>query len=200
MHPASTKFPNKEYYKNIELIKNILSTNNDFEEFYVKLEKEMKDASDKKDYEKAIHIRDTLSRLKNLRYHQSVENTFQNSQVEEYIGIIHEKAQNIAYVMTLISKNGVINDMKKHQFDLIADNTFENFISQYYYSNPLIPNIIYLNEELQENSRLELVLEKISNHSVKIKIIESISNLMGHQVRIKPLSKTIRNKTIIANQ
>jgi excinuclease ABC subunit C len=175
--PCINKITQEGYYKNIELIKNILNTNNDFEEFYIKLEKEMKDASYKKEYEKAIHIRDTLVRLKNLQYHQKVENTFQNSPIEEYIGIIYEKVQNVACVMTLISKNGVINDMKKYQFDLIADNSLESFISQYYYSNPIIPNIIYINEELPDKSRLELVLEKISNHSVKIKIIDNNSQV-----------------------
>ncbi len=172
--PCINKISQQGYYKNIELIKNILNTNNDFDEFYLKLEKEMRDSSDRKEYEKAIHIRDTLIRLKNLRYHQSVESTLHNNPVEEYIGIIHEESQNIAYVMTLVSKNGVINDMKKYQFDLIADNSFESFISQYYYSNPIIPNIIYLNEELPEKSKLELVLEKISGHSVKIKSINNI--------------------------
>ena len=34
----------------------------------------MKIASDNRDYEKAIHIRDTLSRLQNLLHHQKMEN------------------------------------------------------------------------------------------------------------------------------
>jgi excinuclease ABC subunit C len=179
--PCINKISQQDYNKNVEIIKNILKTNHDFDEFYSKLEGEMKVASDKKEYEKAIHIRDTLFRLKNLRYHQKIENTFQNNPFEEYIGIIYEKIKNIAYVMTLISKNGVINDMKKYQFDLIADNSFENFISQYYYSNPIIPNTIYLNEEIQEESKLELVLKKISGHNVKIKNIDLITNQTGSQ-------------------
>jgi excinuclease ABC subunit C len=179
--PCINKISQQDYNKNIEIIKNILKTNHDFDEFYSKLECEMKVASDKKDYEKAIHIRDTLLRLKNLRYHQKIENTFQNKPFEEYIGIVYEKIKNIAYVMTLISKNGVINDMKKYQFDLIADNSFENFISQYYYSNPIIPNTIYLNEEIHEESKLELVLKKISGHNVKIKNIEIITNQTSSQ-------------------
>lgn len=174
--PCINKISQQGYNKNIEIIKNILKTNHDFDEFYSKLENEMKYASDKKEYEKAIHIRDTLFRLKNLRYNQKIENTFQSKPFEEYIGIVYEKIKNIAYVMTLISKNGVINDMKKYQFDLIADNSFENFISQYYYSNPIIPNTIYLNEEIQEESKLELVLKKISGHSVKIKNIDLVTN------------------------
>jgi excinuclease ABC subunit C len=179
--PCINKISQQGYNKNIEMIKNILKTNHDFDEFYLKLENEMKAASDKKEYEKAIHIRDTLLRLKNLRHHQKIENTFQNNPFEEYIGIVYENMKNIAYVMTLVSKNGVINDMKKYQFDLIADNSFENFISQYYYSNPVIPNTIYLNDELQDKSKLELVLKKISGHNVKIKNIDMITTQTNSQ-------------------
>jgi excinuclease ABC subunit C len=174
--PCINKISQQGYYKNIEMIKNILKTNHDFDDFYDKLENEMKQASVNKEYEKAIHIRDTLFRLRNLRSHQKMENTFSNNPVEEYIGIIYEKMKNIAYVMTLVSKNGVINDMKKYQFDLIADNSFESFISQYYYSNPIIPNRIYLNDVIQEKSKLELVLKKISGHEVKIEFIDSITD------------------------
>lgn len=179
--PCINKISQDGYNKNIELIKNILKINHDFDEFYLKLENEMKVASEKKEYEKAIHIRDTLFRLKNLRYHQKIETTFQINPIEEYIGIVYEKMKNTAYVMTLISKNGVINDMKKYQFDLIADNSFENFISQYYYSNPIIPNTIYLNEEIEEKSKLVLVLKKISGHNVKIKNIDIISSQTNQQ-------------------
>lgn len=179
--PCINKISQDGYNKNIELIKNILKINHDFDEFYLKLENEMKVAAEKKEYEKAIHIRDTLFRLKNLRYHQKIETTFQINPIEEYIGIVYEKMNNTAYVMTLISKNGVINDMKKYQFDLIADNSFENFISQYYYSNPIIPNTIYLNEEIEKKSKLVLVLKKISGHNVKIKNIDIISSQPNQQ-------------------
>src|SRR6476469_2277410 len=179
--PCINKISQQGYYKNVEMIKNILKSNHDFDDFYDKLENEMKQASTNKEYEKAIHIRDTLFRLKNLRSHQKMENTFSNNPVEEYIGIVYEKMKNIAYVMTLVSKNGVINDMKKYQFDLIADNSFENFISQYYYSNPVIPNTIYLNDELHDKSKLELVLKKISGHNVKIKNIDMITTQTNSQ-------------------
>jgi len=174
--PCINKISQQGYYKNVEMIKNILKTNHDFDDFYSKLKNEMKQASPNKEYEKAIYIRDTLFRLKNLRFHQKMENTFPSNPIEEYIGIICEKMKNIAYVMTLVSKNGIINDMKKYQFDLIADNSFESFISQYYYSNPIIPYKIYLNESIEEKSKLEIVLKKISGHDVKIEFIDILTD------------------------
>ena len=174
--PCINKISQQGYYKNVEMIKNILKTNHDFDDFYSKLKNEMKQASANKEYEKAIYIRDTLFRLKNLRFHQKMENTFPSNPIEEYIGIICEKMKNIAYVMTLVSKNGIINDMKKYQFDLIADNSFESFISQYYYSNPIIPYKIYLNESIEEKSKLEIVLKKISGHDVKIEFIDILTD------------------------
>ncbi len=166
--PCINKITEQQYNKNIEKLKNILKTNHDFSDFYAKLELEMKDAVSKKDFEKAIELRDTLSRLNNLRHNQKIENTLQINSYEEYIGIINDNIKNIAIVLTLTSKNGVINDIKKYQFDLVADNSLENFILQYYYSNPTIPNTIYINEIILHKSKLEVVLKKISGHNVKI--------------------------------
>lgn len=174
--PCINKISQQGYYKNVQMIKNILKTHHDFEEFYKNLEDEMKTASNNKEYEKAIHIRDTLFRLKNLKYHQKIENTFSGTPIEEYIGTSYDWAKNIAYVMTLISKNGVINDMKKYQFELIADNSIENFISQYYYSNPTIPDKIYINEKIKEKEKLETVLKKISGHETRIEYINTFQN------------------------
>jgi excinuclease ABC subunit C len=96
----------------------------------------MKIASDNQDYEKAIYIRDTLHRLKNILQYQKMENSVSQSIIEEYIGIIEDAHEGVAHVMTLMSKHGVINDMKKYQFDLLGDNSIESFISQYYLLAP----------------------------------------------------------------
>jgi excinuclease ABC subunit C len=166
--PCINKTTQQEYHKNIEAVKNVLKTGSNVDKFCSDLENEMRIASSNKDFEKAIRIRDTLYRLKNLQNHQKIENIYQNGTTEEYIGIIHETINNRAYIMTLISRNGIINDTKRYQFDLIADNTFENFIAQYYYSNPFIPNRIYLNEEIEDKERLEELLRKLSSKEVKI--------------------------------
>lgn len=191
--PCINKTTEQEYNKNIEKLKSILKTNHDLMDFYSKLEVEMKEAASKKEFEKAIQLRDTLTRLNNLQYNQKIENTLQVNSYEEYIGIIHNYIKNIAIVMTLVSKNGVINDMKKYQFDLVADNSLENFISQYYYSNATIPNVVYINEVILHKSKLEKVLKKISGHNVRIMHICAKKSRIKNQIRkikkepIKPI-------------
>lgn len=170
--PCIDNITQEEYSKNIKSIKNILDVNSNLNDFYKKLEVEMKMASEQREYEKAIHIRDTLFRLKNLLQDQKVE-AISNDSIEEYIGIRYDNLKKIVHVMTMISKHGVINDMKKYQFDLIGDNSVENFISQYYYSNHSIPNVIYVNENIKERRKLYLYFKKISNHNVKIVTISS---------------------------
>ena len=184
--PCINKTTEQEYNKNIGKLKSILKTNHDLMDFYSKLEIEMKEAASKKEFEKAIQLRDTLTRLNNLQYNQKIENTLQVNSYEEYIGIIHNYIKNISIVMTLISKNGVINDMKKYQFDLVADNSLENFISQYYYSNSTIPNVVYINEVILHKSKLETVLKKISGYNVRIiHICTNKSQIKNHFRKIK---------------
>jgi len=70
--------------------------------------------------------------------------------------------------MTLMSKNGVINDMKKYQFDLLGDNSIENFICQYYLTNSIIPSFIYINKEIQETENLEKILLELTKTKINI--------------------------------
>jgi excinuclease ABC subunit C len=132
----------------------------------------MKIASQSQDYEKAIYIRDTLHRLKNILQYQKMEIYNPQGIIEEYIGIIEDKYEEVAHVMTLISKNGVINDMKKYQFDLLGDNSIENFIFQYYLTTSIIPSFIYINKEIKEPEKLEKILLQLTKTRIKLVSLE----------------------------
>jgi excinuclease ABC subunit C len=69
--------------------------------------------------------------------------------------------------MTFRKTNGVIRDSNKFSFDIVADNSFSNFLYQYYTTNQ-IPSHIIVNE-IPENARLlEQLFSKKSAHQVKI--------------------------------
>lgn len=169
--PCINKISQEEYHKNILQVKDILKVESNLKEFYKRLEEEMNNASKKMDYERAISIRDTLSRLNNLLEHQKIENVSSLRNREEFIGITFDDEKKSMYIMSMISKNGVINDMKKYRFQAFGDNPIEEFISQYYYGNSNIPDYIYINTEIKDKRNLEKFLEKISNHSVEISTI-----------------------------
>jgi excinuclease ABC subunit C len=170
--PCINKISEEKYKENINSLKNILKNNDSLSTFCNKLEDEMKIASQSQDYEKAIYIRDTLHRLKNILQYQKMEIYNPQGIIEEYIGIIEDKYEEVAHVMTLISKNGVINDMKKYQFDLLGDNSIENFIFQYYLTTSIIPSFIYINKEIKEPEKLEKILLQLTKTRIKLVSLE----------------------------
>lgn len=170
--PCINKISEEKYKENINSLKNILENNDSLSTFCNKLEDEMKIASQSQDYEKAIYIRDTLHRLKNILQHQKMEIYNPQGIIEEYIGIFEDKYEEVVHVMTLISKNGVINDMKKYQFDLLGDNSIENFIFQYYLTTSIIPSFIYINKEIKEPEKLEKILLELTKTRIKLVSLE----------------------------
>ncbi|MDF0679423.1 MAG: UvrB/UvrC motif-containing protein [Candidatus Nitrosocosmicus sp.] len=160
----------------------------------------MKIASDNRDYERAIFIRDTLTRLQNLLQHQKMEdNSIEGYKSEEYIGFLEDENQNNMHVMTLMSKNGVINDMKKYQFDMLGDNSIENFICQYYHSSAKVPNVIYLSKSIGEEINLQRVLYKMTGADVKINPMDPNYLLEEHQYKSNDINKFSIMQLILNN-
>jgi len=198
--PCINKINEEKYKENITSLKKILEDNETLGDFYKKLETEMKIASNNQDYERAIFIRDTLTRLQNLLQHQKMENnSIEGYKSEEYIGFLEDENQKIMHVMTLMSKNGVINDMKKYQFDLLGDNSIENFICQYYHSSTTIPNVIYLNKSIEEETNLQKVLYKMTGTEVKIIPMDSKYFSKEHQYRSNDINKYSIMQLILNN-
>ena len=188
--PCINMINEEQYKENITTLKRILDNNEALGDFYKKLEVEMKIASNNQEYERAIFIRDTLTRLQNLLQHQKMENNFiEGYKSEEYIGFLEDENQKIMHVMTLASKNGVINDMKKYQFDLLGDNSIENFICQYYHSSTTVPNVIYLNKKIEEEAKLNRVLYQMTGTQIKIISMDSDYLSEEHQSESNDMDK-----------
>ena len=188
--PCINMINEEQYKENIISLKRILDNNEALGDFYKKLEAEMKIASNNQEYERAIFIRDTLTRLQNLLAHQKMENNFiEGYKSEEYIGFLEDENQKIMHVMTLSSKNGVINDMKKYQFDLLGDNSIENFICQYYHSSTTVPNVIYLNKNIEDEAKLNKVLYQMTGTQIKIISMDSDYLSEEHQSESNDMNK-----------
>ncbi len=198
--PCINKINEGQYKENIVSLKKILEDNETLGNFYEKLETEMKIASVKQDYERAIFIRDTLTRLRNLLQHQKMENnSIEGFKSEEYIGFLEDENQKNMHVMTLMSKNGVINDMKKYQFDLLGDNSIDNFICQYYHSSTTVPNVMYLNKSIGEEINLQKVLLKMTGKEVKIIPMDSNYLLEEHRYDFNDMNKYNIMQLILTN-
>ena len=123
------------------------------------------EAADLQQFERAKDIRDTLIRLGSLQTKQKME--YVENSDEEYFGIkIKEHA---AVVMNFRMIHGVIRDSDKFFFDLVGDNSFSNFLYQYY-STHKIPRLILVSELPENHKLLESLLSEQSGFEVKIVI------------------------------
>jgi excinuclease ABC subunit C len=153
----------KRYSQHVKELELILKGKEKLTDFQKKMENEMKRASALQQYEKAKEIHDTLQRLQNLQVKQKME--VARNYDEEYFGI-KIKGQ-AALVMSLRQVNGVIKDRNRFSFDLVGDNSFSNFLSQYYSTNP-IPRFIVTNEIPDKKDTLEGVFSRIAGFKVSI--------------------------------
>ncbi|MEM4240480.1 MAG: excinuclease ABC subunit UvrC [Candidatus Nitrosotenuis sp.] len=160
--PCEFKEAQKRYSKHVSDLESILKGRN-LHAFTRKLEVEMKHASEQLQFERAQEIKSTLQRLGSLKTRQKMENV--TGIDEEYFGI--KITEQTAYVMTFKKINGVIRDSNKFSFDLVGDNSFSNFLYQYYTSNQIPPYVI-VNELPQNAKLLENLLSKAAGTRVKI--------------------------------
>ncbi|KAF6244088.1 excinuclease ABC subunit C [Nitrosopumilus sp. b1] len=162
--PCEFKTAQENYSKNILELESILKGKKEMQEFVSKLKQEMQEASNSLQFERAKEIRDTLHRLGSLNTNQKMEYV-ENAPDEDYFGIMIE--EHTAHIMTLKQKQGVIRDRERFSFDLVADNTFSNFLFQYYTTHK-IPKFVIVNSIPENVKILESLLSKHAGFSVKI--------------------------------
>lgn len=180
-----------QYLKNVMSLQDILSGRSSVNKFMMEMQEEMKKAAELQQYEKAKDIRDTLRRLENLRIKQNMEKvSHKNASDEEYIGIMKDKKKEIAHLILLSRKRGVIMDRRKFDFELVGDNSLGTFLLQYYSSVPSVPRYIYVNEEPESKEALEASLEKLCEHQVRI---VKISNYFHNREKKELMNMVVRN-------
>ena len=160
--PCEFKQAKVNYSKNIAELESILKGKQRLEDFVNKLDREMKQASINRQYERAKEIHETLQRLSSLQIKQNMETPRIGSN-EEYFGI--KIRDQIAYLMSFRLSNGVIKDRNKFSFDLVGDNSFSSFLSQYYSTNAIPKNII-----VSENPEKKEILEDVLSHTSGFKV------------------------------
>ena len=161
--PCEFKNAQERYPKHVKALQDVLKGKNQTKVFTKKLEEEMQQAAESQQFERAKDIRDTLIRLGSLQTKQKME-YIENSD-EEYFGIgIQEQS---ATVMNFRMINGVIRDSDKFFFDLVGDNSFSNFLYQYY-STHKIPKFVLVSELPENKKLLESLLTEQSGHEVQI--------------------------------
>jgi excinuclease ABC subunit C len=161
--PCEFKDAQNRYQNHVSALEEVLKGKNQTQIFTKKLEEDMRQAASLQQFERAKDIRDTLIRLGSLQTKQKME--YVEHSDEEYFGIGYK--DQTAHVMTFRLINGIIRDSDRFFFDLVADNSFSNFLFQYYSTHKL-PKFIIVNELPENNILLESLFSEQACFPIKI--------------------------------
>lgn len=129
------------------------------------LTKEMNDAAENLDFERAAKLRDRISAITKASDSQKI---FAEGLINADI-IASTKNNESSCISVLIYRNGKLFDKESFFFDEYSDeNILEPFISQYYSIRDDIPKIILVDEDFEGMSLAEELLREKCNHAVRI--------------------------------
>ena len=131
-----------------------------------RLKKQMNEAAEKLDFEKAANLRDSIIKIENLTGHQKLSNEGNgDSDI-----IAFSRAESDAVVQVFFIRGGKMTG-REHFFmantdDLTASEVITGFVKQFYSGTAFIPKDIVLQYPLEESDIIEQMLTNIKGSKV----------------------------------
>jgi excinuclease ABC subunit C len=159
---------NKEEYR--DLMKDICSfLGGKHEEIIARLERQMKDASEKLNFEKAANLRDKINSLKHIAEKQKVLSTT----MEDQDVVAFARGQTDSCVQVFFIRGGKLIGREHFIFEGAGDTDnkelMTSFIKQFYNATSYIPGEILLQEDIDELNIIEKWLSEKREARVYIK-------------------------------
>lgn len=147
-----------------------------------RMQKEMEEAAEKLDFEKAALLRDRINAVKKAAQSQKIMDSGLNSVDVAAMA----KNDNIICVVVLVYRDGRLADKSSYFLDEnnSDENIMEAFITQYYMSNE-VPDEILLHEELPDEEIIEQMLKEKCGHGVHI-----VQRQKGNYMKLIMLAKS----------
>ena len=182
----------EEYRKQIDEIIELLEGKT--EKIIKELDKKMKDASEKLDFEKAAELRDRKVAIERASSKQKVSNISENN--IDVIGLYKSELE-VCIEIFFVRGSKMIG--REHYFfpelkDMEDSEILSGFIKQYYLDNPNIPTKIMLREELPEKAILEEWLSTILGKKVELKSPKKGEKLRFVEMAENNAKVTLENK------
>lgn len=159
------------------------------------LEEEMKQASEKLDFEKAANLRDRISAIERISAKQKVSNISENN--IDVIGI-YKNELSVCIEIFFVRGSKMID--REHYFyddlkDMEQKEIISGFIKQYYIGKLELPNKIMIQEEIEDKELLEEWLSNSAKRKVEIKAPQK-----GEKIRFVEMAEnnakiTLENKS-----
>lgn len=190
--PCMNYVSKEEYRKQIDEIIDLLDGKTD--KLLKQLEKEMQEASQKLDFEKAAYIRDKIQAIKRVSEKQKVSNISENN--IDVIGIAKSELE-ICIEIFFVRGSKMIG--REHYFyadlkDMEDKEILSGFIKQYYLDNPNIPNKIMIKEEIEDKEAVQSWLSTALGKKVEIKTPKKGEKLRFVEMAENNAKVTLTNK------
>ncbi len=187
---------NKEEY-HLRLKKGINLLKGDINELSKSLEREMIEASQKKNYEHALRLKKQIEALQILKEKQNMEmRRNYDSDIINYI-----VGDNFVYLLLFNVYQGVLENKQEFEFPY-GKNFLDEFILQYYENNPLPREIILPNEidksliDYLKNreKKLQIIFPKIGPKKALLDLaLKNVGiSMMGEELRVYELEKSLK--------
>ncbi len=159
------------------------------------LEEEMKQASEKLDFEKAANLRDRISAIERISAKQKVSNISENN--IDVIGI-YKNELSVCIEIFFVRGSKMI-DREHYFFDDLKDmeqkEIISGFIKQYYIGKLEFPNKIMIQEEIEDKELLEEWLSNSAKRKVEIKAPQKGEKLRFVEMAENNAKITLENKS-----
>ena len=191
--PCIGKISEEEYHEQIVQIMSLLEGN--IGKIEKVLDKEIKEAADKLEFEKAAELRD-----KKLAIQRVTEEKQKVSNISLYdidvIGIAKSEMQ-VCIELFMIRDRKMV-ERHHYFFDDLQDEKnkeiLSDFIKQYYMDSMVLPNKIMIKEEIEDKELLEEWLSQVAGRKVEIKVPQKGEKLRLLEMAEKNAAITLTNK------
>lgn len=182
----------EEYMKQIDEIVDVLEGKTD--KLLKQISKEMEEASQNMQYEKAAYLRDKILAVERISEKQKVSNISEND--IDVIGLAKSETR-VCIEIFFVRKSKMIG--REHYFldDLVDEEPKEiisSFIKQYYMDRPILPNKIMIREEIEDKELLQDWLTKAAGRKVEIKTPQKGEKLRLVEMAENNAKITLENK------
>lgn len=159
------------------------------------LDKKMKEASKKQDYEQAAYLRDTKIAIERISQKQKVSNITEND--IDVIGLAKNDIS-VCIEIFFVRKSKMIG--REHYFfddlkDVPNEEILSSFVKQYYITKEEIPHRIMLKEELEDKAIIEELLSKRMGRKVELKSPQKGEKLRFVEMAENNARVTLENKS-----
>ena len=182
----------EEYKKQIDEIIDLLEGKT--EKILKELDRQMQEASEKLDFEKAAELRDRKLAIERASSKQKVSNISENN--IDVIGLYKSELE-VCIEIFFVRGSKMIG--REHYFfpelkDMEDSEILSGFIKQYYLENPNIPSKIMLREELPEKEVIEQWLSTMLGKKVELKSPKKGEKLRFVEMAENNAKVTLENK------